>query len=43
MLPKSIQDQKLEKRYKAIMSVNGKAPELMPGGDEAAIGDSNRA
>ena len=41
MLPKSIQDQKLEKRYKAIMSVNGKAPELMPGGDEAAI-DSNR-
>ena len=42
MLPKSIQDQKLEKRYKAIMSVNGKAPELMPGGDEAAIGDSNR-
>jgi len=43
MLPKSIQDQKLEKRYKAIMSVNGKAPELMPGGDEAAIGDSNKA
>ncbi len=42
MLPKSIQDNKLEKRYKSIMSMNGKAPELMPGGDEAAVGDSSR-
>ena len=40
ILPKSIQDNKLEKRYKSIMSANGTAPELMPGGDEAAIGDS---
>ena len=40
MLPKSIQDNKLERRYKNIMSANGSAPELMPGGDEAAIGDS---
>ena len=40
ILPKSIQDNKLERRYKNIMSANGSAPELMPGGDEAAIGDS---
>ena len=41
MLPKSIQDNKLEKRYKTIMSDSGVAPELMPGGDDAAIGDSS--
>jgi len=39
MLPESIQDRKLEKRYKNIMSATGKAPEIMPGGTDGAIGE----
>ena len=39
ILPKKIQDTKLEFRYKSFMSANGKAPEIMPGGKEGAIGE----
>ena len=43
MLPKSIKDKKLEKKYKDIMSASGKAPEIMPGGTEGAIGETTSA
>ena len=43
MLPKSIKDKKLEKKYKDIMLANGKAPEIMPGGEEGAIGETTSA
>ena len=40
MLPNSLKDKKLEKRYKDIMSASGNAPEIMPGGSEGAIGET---
>ena len=40
MLPNSMKDKKLEKRYKDIMSASGNAPEIMPGGAEGAIGET---
>ena len=40
MLPNSIKDKKLENRYKSMMSVNNKVPEIMPGGREGAIGET---
>ena len=40
MLPKRMKDKKLEKRYKDIMSASGKAPEIMPGGTDGAIGET---
>jgi succinate dehydrogenase/fumarate reductase flavoprotein subunit len=40
MLPKRVKDKKLEKRYKDIMSASGKAPEIMPGGTDGAIGET---
>ena len=43
MLPKNIKDKKLEKKYKDIMSASGKAPEIMPGGAEGAIGETTSA
>ena len=43
MLPRSIKDKKLEKKYKDIMSENGKAPEIMPGGEDGAIGETTSA
>ena len=43
MLPKNMKDKKLEKKYKDIMSANGKAPEIMPGGAEGAIGETTSA
>jgi len=43
MLPRSIKDKKLEKKYKDIMSANGKAPEIMPGGEDGAIGETTSA
>ena len=42
-LPAAMQDRKLEKKYRAIMGVAGAAPELAPGGAEAAIGEATRA
>ena len=43
VLPKNMKDKKLEKKYKDIMSANGKAPEIMPGGEEGAIGETTSA
>ena len=43
MLPKNMKDKKLEKKYKDIMSASGKAPEIMPGGTEGAIGETTSA
>ena len=40
LLPKNMKDKKLEKKYKDIMSASGKAPEIMPGGTEGAIGET---
>ena len=40
ILPKSIQDKKLEKKYKDIMLASGKVPEIMPGSTEGAIGET---
>ena len=40
MMPSSIQDKVLEKRYKTIMGAGGAAPEVQPGSAEAAIGDT---
>ncbi|MDG2001680.1 MAG: FAD-binding protein [Alphaproteobacteria bacterium] len=40
VLPRSMKDKKLEKKYKDIMSANGKAPEIMPGGTDGAIGET---
>ena len=40
MMPSTIQDKVLEKRYKAIMGAGGAAPEVQPGSAEAAIGDT---
>ena len=43
LLPKNMKDKKLEKKYKDIMSASGKAPEIMPGGTEGAIGETTSA
>ncbi len=43
MLPKKIKDKKLEKKYKDIMAASGKAPEIMPGGTDGAIGETTSA
>ncbi len=43
MMPKGMQDKKLEKRYRAIMGASGKAPEIVPGGAEGAVGEATRA
>lgn len=40
MMPAERQDAELEKRYKAIMGKSGAAPEVMPGGPEAAVGEA---
>ena len=40
MLPNSIKDKMLENRYKSMMSASNKAPELMPGGRDGAIGET---
>ena len=40
VLPRSMKDKKLEKKYKDIMSANGQAPEIMPGGTDGAIGET---
>ena len=40
LLPNNIKDKKLEKKYKDIMKASGKAPEIMPGGTEGAIGET---
>ena len=40
MLPNSIKDKKLENRYKSMMSASNKAPEIMPGGRDGAIGET---
>ena len=43
MMPSGMQDRKLEQRYKAIMGASGSAPEVIPGGAEAAIGEATKA
>ena len=40
MLPVSLQDRRLEKKYKTIMGGGGKTPELTPGSVDAAIGEA---
>ena len=40
MLPNSIKDKILENRYKSMMSASNKAPEIMPGGRDGAIGET---
>jgi succinate dehydrogenase/fumarate reductase flavoprotein subunit len=40
VLPRNMKDKKLEKKYKDIMSASGKAPEIMPGGTDGAIGET---
>ncbi len=40
LMPMSMQDKILEKRYKAIMGVGGAAPQVEPGSVDAAIGDT---
>jgi hypothetical protein len=40
MLPNIIKDKKLENRYKSMMSDSNKAPEIMPGGRDGAIGET---
>ncbi len=40
LMPMSMQDKILEKRYKAIMGAGGAAPEVQPGSVEAAVGDA---
>ena len=40
MLPNSIKDKMLENRYKSMMSASNKAPEIMPGGRDGAIGET---
>ena len=43
MLPNSIKDKMLENRYKSMMSASNKAPEIMPGGRDGAIGETTSA
>ena len=42
-LPAGMQDRRLEKKYKAIMGDAGAAPEVTPGGVDAAIGEGTKA
>lgn len=43
MMPSGMQDRNLEKRYQAIMGASGTAPEVVPGGVDAAIGEVTQA
>lgn len=43
LLPMSIKDKILEKRYLAIMGASGAAPQVEPGGVDAAIGEATKA
>ncbi len=43
LMPAGMQDRKLEQRYAAIMGASGAAPEVIPGGAEAAIGEATKA
>ena len=43
MLPNGIKDKMLENRYKSMMSASNKAPEIMPGGRDGAIGETTSA
>ena len=40
LMPMSMQDKILEKRYKAIMGAGGAAPQMEPGSVDAAVGDA---
>lgn len=40
MAPATLQDKILEQRYRTIMGNSGNAPEMMPGGNEAAVGEA---
>jgi succinate dehydrogenase/fumarate reductase flavoprotein subunit len=42
-LPPGMQDRRLEKKYRAIMGTAGAAPEVTPGGVDAAIGEGTKA
>lgn len=42
-LPAGMQDRRLEKKYRAIMGSAGAAPEVTPGGVDAAIGEGTKA
>ena len=42
-LPAGMQDRRLEKKYKAIMGSAETAPEVTPGGADAAIGEGTKA
>ena len=42
LMPSKMRDQKLEKIYKKIMGAGGKAPEIMPGAVEGAVGESTK-
>jgi hypothetical protein len=42
-LPAGMQDAQLEKKYIAIMGTAGAAPEITPGGVDAAIGEGTKA
>ena len=42
LTPSTMRDRKLEKIYKNIMGNTGKAPEVMPGAAEGAIGESTQ-
>ncbi len=40
LMPTTVKDKILERRYKAIMGASGAAPKLEPGGAESAIGEA---
>ena len=40
LMPMSVKDKILEKRYRAIMGASGAAPQVEPGGVDAAIGEA---
>ena len=42
LTPSTMRDRKLEKIYKKIMGNTGKAPEVMPGVAEGAVGESTQ-
>jgi succinate dehydrogenase/fumarate reductase flavoprotein subunit len=42
LTPRAMRDRKLEKIYKKIMGNSGKAPEVMPGAVEGAVGESTQ-
>lgn len=43
LMPMQVQDKILEKRYAAIMGASGAAPQVEPGGVDAAIGEATSA